>query len=141
MRWRMAVMAGRRLPNTRPSGCRCCRRALDIQRTPPQSQAWPDRKRGIRPVTAILSLLGVNRMVAAGLLVTLLFGAGWWVFDAIGDRREARVRDQIEQQDQKGAKNVRETAEETLRELGGLPDADDIDDSLRATGGLREDPQ
>ena len=92
-------------------------------------------------MTAILSLLGVNRMVAAGLLVTLLFGAGWWVFDAIGDRREARVRDQIEQQDQKGAENVRDTAENTLRELGGLPDADDIDDSLRATGGLREDPQ
>lgn len=92
-------------------------------------------------MTAILSLLGINRWVALAIAAFALSGAVWWAIDAIGDRREAKVRDQIEQKDQKGAENVRDTAEETLRELGGLPDVDDIDDSLRATGGLREDLQ
>lgn len=42
--------------------------------------------------------------------------------------------------DQKGAENVRETAAKALRDLAGLG-ADDLDERLRANGGLREDTE
>lgn len=43
-------------------------------------------------MTAILNLLGINRLAAYGIVVLGLLAAVWWAVDAIGDAREAKLR-------------------------------------------------
>ena len=75
-------------------------------------------------------------VVAVGAVLVLVWAYGAQRYaNGVRDTTQAFVA-----ADEEGARDVRKTAEETLRNLVGMSD-DDIIDSLRGNGGLREDPE
>lgn len=76
------------------------------------------------------------KWIAVAGIVAIFFGA---MIKYGSSRYDAGVRNTTKtfiEADQKGAKNVHETARETLDSIG---DAVDVDELLSETGGLRDD--
>jgi hypothetical protein len=81
------------------------------------------------------SLLSTRTLVVLGLLAAALAGLWWFGNERYHAGVRATTADFVKQ-DMEGAKDVRRIAEDTLRRIGDNPDVDEL---LRATGGLRED--